>query len=247
MKCYKFDLKNKNCTLEAFIPENFRHGKYEKRPAMLVIPGGGYYCCSDREGEPVALAYTGKGYCSFVLKYSVGKGAACFPNPLNDANEAMEIIRFHCKEWDIDENKIAAIGFSAGGHLCAALGIMGKIKPNAILLGYPCIDEERCVDLCEPQPALDDKVNSDSAPAFIFSSAEDDNVPIKNSLKLALAYDKSHVPFEMHIFSKGYHGFSLANELVYEKTQHIDYSAHLQPWFELSVTWLKKIFYDEEI
>jgi acetyl esterase/lipase len=62
------------------------------RPAVLVCPGGGYFFCSDREAEPIAMAFLARGYHAFVLRYSLGENAA-FPRPLNDAEEALELIR----------------------------------------------------------------------------------------------------------------------------------------------------------
>ena len=112
---------------------------YKTRPAILVIPGDAYMMCSDREAEPIALSFLAKGYAAFVLRYSVGKGAAKFPRPLNDAEEAMELIISNAAEWGVEPEHIAAIGFSAGGHLCAALGTMGRVRPAACVLGYPCI------------------------------------------------------------------------------------------------------------
>jgi len=93
-------------------------GNIPKRPAILVLPGGGYAMCSDREADPVALAYLQAGYQAFVLRYSVGKDAA-WPNPLDDYEQAMKLIRSKAEEWNLYPDKVAVIGFSAGGHLAA--------------------------------------------------------------------------------------------------------------------------------
>ena len=76
------------------------------------------------------IRFFAEGYHAFVLRYSVGENAK-WPNPLNDAESALELIRANCSTWGIDPMKIAVIGFSAGGHLAAALSTMGRIKPNA--------------------------------------------------------------------------------------------------------------------
>lgn len=99
------------------------------RPAILICPGGAYRICSDREAEPVAMAFLAEGFNAFILSYSLNENAA-FPRPLNDAEEAIELIRSQSEEWGIDSDKIAICGFSAGGHLAAALGTMGRIRPN---------------------------------------------------------------------------------------------------------------------
>ncbi len=92
------------------------------RDAILVIPGGGYtQVCADREGEPIALAFMARGYNAFVLHYSV-KEKALYPRPLADASLAMQYIREHAEEFCIDPARVFAVGFSAGGHLCASLG-----------------------------------------------------------------------------------------------------------------------------
>ena len=97
-------------------------GQEKSRPAIVVIPGGGYLYCSPREGEPVALAYAARGFHAFILRYSVGWDAADF-SPLNEVSWAIGYIREHAAQWHIDPDKIAACGFSAGGHLALAAGV----------------------------------------------------------------------------------------------------------------------------
>ena len=92
------------------------------RDAILVIPGGGYtQVCADREGEPIALAFMARGCNAFVLHYSI-KEKARYPRPLADASLAMQYIREHAEEFCINPDRVFAVGFSAGGHLCASLG-----------------------------------------------------------------------------------------------------------------------------
>lgn len=130
MRTFVKKLTNPGVTLTAYLPTaSDEMPNYKTRPAILVIPGGAYMMCSDREAEPIALSFLAKGYAAFVLRYSVGKGAAKFPRPLNDAEEAMELIISNAAEWGVEPEHIAAIGFSAGGHLCAALGTMGRSDP----------------------------------------------------------------------------------------------------------------------
>lgn len=123
-----------------------------KRPAVIVCPGGGYQFVSDNEGEPVALAYARRGYCAFVLKYSV-KIQNPFPTALTELALAIRLVRTHASEWNIDPDDITVAGFSAGGHLAMSAGVFydkpflldalgaseEEIRPNALVLGYPAI------------------------------------------------------------------------------------------------------------
>lgn len=123
----------------------------KRRPAMLVIPGGGYLGTSDREAEFVALAFAAKGYHAFVLRYHVEEEAR-MPQPILDGFKAVSIIRAHADAWCVDPDKIAAVGFSAGGHLASALATMWKdetfarqlgldreaFRIQAAILSYPC-------------------------------------------------------------------------------------------------------------
>lgn len=124
----------------------------EKRDAILVIPGGGYFnVCTDREGEPIALAFFARGYNAFVLGYRVGSKGDVFPSQLIDAASAMVYIREHSEELKVRPERVFAVGFSAGGHLCGSLCTMFdypevrevfgenylKVKPTAGILSYP--------------------------------------------------------------------------------------------------------------
>lgn len=245
MKLLHFDLTNENVTLDVYLPDYSSEMPHrEKRPGILVIPGGAYRMCSDREAEPVATEFIRAGYAAFVLRYSLNENSA-FPRPLNDAEEALELIRANAEEWGLYPDRIAAIGFSAGGHLTASLSTMGRVRPDAQILGYPCILEEMSSVLANPMPGLDDKVDELTPPAFIFHACEDNCVPIRNALRFADALDKNGIPFEVHIFQKGYHGFSTATREVYAREEDYEYNKHCQPWVELCLTWLDKLFNDK--
>ena len=123
----------------------------EKRKAMLVIPGGAYAFCSDREADPIAHAYLAAGFNTFILRYSVYRtGNPVWPSPLVDASAAMKYIRDHAEELHIDPDFVFVIGFSAGGHLAASLGTLwdndeiekqlgfskGYNRPTGMILAY---------------------------------------------------------------------------------------------------------------
>ena len=210
------------------------------RPAVLIFPGGAYSICSDREAEPVAMAYLAQGYHAFVLRYSLGKKAA-FPRPLNDAETALAWIREHAEECGVAPGKIAVCGFSAGGHLAAALGTMGRVRPNAMILGYPCILGEMGKALNLTIPSCEQQVDEKTPPAFLFSTYSDEVVPIRNSLAFADALERNHIPFEIHIFQEGPHGLSLARDLTSSGLKRY-VNPDVSKWLDLSVCWLRKRF-----
>ncbi|MDR1669781.1 MAG: alpha/beta hydrolase [Oscillospiraceae bacterium] len=212
------------------------------RPAILVLPGGGYRVCSDREAEPVALAYLAEGFNTFVLRYTVGE-AAIFPKPLTDAEKALETIFERAEEWRVDKARVAAIGFSAGGHLAAMLGVSGRVRPRALILGYPCILESMGSILQHPVPGAEKAVDAKTPPAFLFVTCEDGLVPVNNSLSFAAALDKAKVPFELHVFQKGVHGLSLAKPLTSGGVKNLVSPAAAR-WFGMSVDWLHGLWGD---
>ena len=212
----------------------------QKRPAILIFPGGGYQVCSDREAEPIAMAYMAVGYNAFVLRYSLGEKAA-FPGALRDAEQALQIIIDRAGEWNVDATKIAVIGFSAGGHLAASLGTLGSVKPSALILGYPCITEETCKKLAMPVPSLEDKVDETTPPAFIFSTWADELVPVRDSLAFANALYHAGVKCEIHIYQNGEHGLSLGKPHTSSGFARL-VDKNFAGWFELSVNWLNTLW-----
>ncbi len=228
-------------TLAAYISDISDEMKYAKvKPAVLVIPGGAYKYCSDREAEPIALAYLAKGFNAFILRYSLNDKAA-FPTPLNDAEKALRFIRDKADEFHTYPDKIAVCGFSAGGHLAAAVSTMSEEKPDACILGYPCILDSTSPILAKPVESLDRYVTPNTPPTFIFAARDDGCVPIKNSLRYADKLDENGVGFELHIFSHGDHGFSLANDTVCDK-HGLEICKQNSYWLDRSAEWLKEIF-----
>lgn len=217
----------------------YEHTEFEEMPtvsrrAMLVLPGGAYAMCSDREGEPVAVEFFNRGYNAYVLKYPCAP-AARFPAQLTVAAAAMDAVRKRAPKCKTDAKKVFAIGFSAGGHLCGSLANCPPdfptvqkydFKPNGIVLGYPVIGGEPTHggsfdNLLGPErPAgtewlqLHTSVRFDNPPAFIWATADDGCVPAVNSLKYALAYAQAGVKYELHIYESGPHGMSVADARV---------------------------------
>lgn len=241
MKTITLNLSHENVTLAAYLLDASPDMPNTRvRPAVLVCPGGGYFFCSDREAEPVAAAFLAQGYHAFVLRYSLGEQAA-FPRPLNDAEEALEIIRARAEEWGVDPGKIAACGFSAGGHLAAALGTMGRVRPNALVLAYPCILDSISPILAAPIPSLEQYVDGQTPPTFLFATAADELVPVEHSLQFAAALDRAKVPFELHVFMNGGHGLALANPVTSSGMKKM-VDADAVKWVGLCAAWLENVF-----
>lgn len=228
-------------TLTAYISDISGEMKnMQVKPAVLVFPGGAYKYCSDREAEPVALAYLAKGFNAFVLRYSLNEKSK-FPTPLNDAVAAIEFIRDSSKEFHTDPQRLAVCGFSAGGHLAAAVSTMTDVRPNACVLGYPCILSSTSPILANPVESVNEYVTKQTPPTFIFAASNDGCVPIENSLSYAQALSKNGVSFEMHIFAEGDHGFSLGTDVVCENKAFLNVVRPNSYWLDRSAEWLKKM------
>ena len=228
--------ENRNVTLTAYVQEADGEFGFSKRPAMLVIPGGGYAMCSDREADPVATAYLKAGYQAFVLRYTcTPKGK--WPLPLEDYEQAMALIEERADEWHLDKAKIAVGGFSAGGHLAACAATVAEHKPAAAVLVYPAILKDIC-DLCQPgMPYPHEHVTGETCPCFLVAARDDRTVDISNTLRMELALAEKGVAFESHIYSYGGHGFSTGEDWI--NTNSV--CPRLPHWVPDSIEWLGEV------
>lgn len=232
--------EQRNVTLSAYIqPVEGEFPHIKKRPAVLVLPGGGYTMCSDREAEPVTYPFLAYGYHAFVLRYSVKKDAI-WPNPLNDYEQAMEYIRSHAEEWNVIDDKIAVIGFSAGGHLTGCAATIAKNKPNAAILGYAALEGETITSYHPTAPDVVSLVDEHTCPCFVFSSRTDNMVPIRNSVKFINALTEHEISYESHIYAYGPHGFSTCNmSTLFPRTEMC---GRIPQWVNDCIAWLEEIF-----
>ncbi len=243
-------------TLEGYILDcELSLGLETNRPAIVVCPGGGYLYCSPREAEPVALRYAARGFHAFILRYSVGWDAAGFA-PLQEVSWVIGYLREHAEEWHIDPNKIATCGFSAGGHLALAAGVKGENKPNAMILGYPAVTtpnhpmsnfmvkllagKKDVTDADCAEFSLENFITKDAPPVFMTATAEDGLSPF-GALLVANAYSKLGMPYELHMFQHGPHGYSLADETCADGSSQV-LNTSFAKWHDLSVEWLYRIF-----
>ncbi len=209
-------------------------------PAILIFPGGGFRTCSFLESEPIALAYLAEGYQAFTLKYTTvtDKENATIEDPMTDAQKALEWIRDCREEYCIGKEQLALLGFSGGAHLAAATATHGPQRPDVLLLGYPGIlhSELRALECPDIIECIDEK----TPPTFLFGTRDDKVTPPKHILAFAQALEENNIEFEVHIFRKGEHGFSLAKPLtsVGDKNR---VNPDVAQWFQLSVRWLKEM------
>lgn len=214
-----------------------------RRPAVVVIPGGGYGYCSDREAEPIALHYLRAGFDTFVLRYSV-KPYSVWPQPLRDFEQAMRMIRSHADEWGIYPDKIAAVGFSAGAHLTAAGATMSAddCRPNAAILVYPVLNKASVQEWEPTAPGTIEAVDERTPPCFLACSRTDTAVTAQNTMDFTQALFNADISFESHIYSYALHGFGTGDLTDNTPEGMGTMSERLRNWMPDSVSWLREIF-----
>jgi len=235
-----------------------------KRPCIIVCPGGAYGMCSQRETEPVAVNFLSEGYNTFTLWYSVAPNR--FPTQIREVAAVLELIYKNADNWNCDTSRIAIIGFSAGGHLAAHYSNaydcaeVRKVFPkskgvNASILCYPVISADTSFTHVEsienllghiPSQEETDKfsceklVNDYTPPTFIWHTAEDNCVPVRNSLEYAKALSDHKIPFEMRIYPYGQHGLSTADSDT--NSNLCDSVMRVNEWITAVKSWLKLTF-----
>ncbi|MDO4432871.1 MAG: alpha/beta hydrolase [Aerococcaceae bacterium] len=226
-----------------FVPNvvSYCHDDARIRPAMLILPGGGYGFVSPSEAEIVAKAYYERGFNAFVCTYTTNFFHQ-YPlqlQPLKDVSRATRFIRKKAAEFNINPQQIVVAGFSAGGHLAGSLAVHYadmideqsayqaiSNRPDAVILAYPVITSGTYTHqgsmeaLLGTQPAeqalhymsLEHHVTAQTPPSFIWHTADDSVVPVQNSYLYAEACLKAGVSFAHHVFTSGIHGLSLATD-----------------------------------
>lgn len=231
-------------------------------PAILVCPGGGYSYVSAREAEPIAMKFLPWGFHIFVLTYSVAPNH--FPTQIRQAAAAMELIHANADAWGVDTNRIAIMGFSAGGHLAchysncyddpAVREVFPDSKPvNACVLTYPVITADpkyrhggsiiNVSGHSEPTPedieyfSLNNRVTPRTPPTFLWHTAADQLVPVINSLLYAQALAENKVSFAMRVYPRGAHGLATADDQTCTTLQYPESEANA--WITDAAKWLK--------
>lgn len=223
----------KETFVEAFLVDN----NCEKNKCIIIVPGGGYSFVSiGNEGTPVAQFYNKSGISAFILNYRVHPydHRAIF----SDIQRAIRFVRYNAEKFNIDPDKIGVMGFSAGAHLslCASehfdFGKAGSdavdsvsSRPDICILCYPVVsfsDElthrgtrdvfigrDEDYDSLSKHFSGELSVKENTPPTFIWHTAEDATVSVKNSLVLASALQDKNIPLELHVFPKGRHGLGV--------------------------------------
>lgn len=227
----------------------------ENTGCVLVIPGGKYLYKSTNEAVNVAKKFNDSGIDAAVLDYRVVPYAR--DTILKDAKRAIRFLRFNAKKYGFDEDKIAVLGFSAGGNLaslCALYGDDGdqsspdpiermSSRPNAAVFCYSAInvvdeyDDDEEFSLISYFDVVFDREYKHFPPSFIWQSMSDGMINYKTSLELATVLNEMNVPVEMHLFPYGDHGQGLADTKKGEINKGDNYLASC--WSDLCVRWLK--------
>ena len=207
--------------------------------AVIVCPGGGYDHLAAHEGAPVAEWLNSIGITAFVLKYRLGPRYH-HPAPLQDAARAMRLLRARADEWKIDPQRIGILGFSAGGHLASTIAThfdngnaddrdpieRVSSRPNLVILIYPVVTmrdkthagSKKNLLGENPSPELiallsnEEHVTKETPPTFLVHTMTDPGVPVDNTLMFTAALRKTGVPFELHLYERGPHGFGLGRD-----------------------------------
>lgn len=228
--------------------------------SVIICPGGGYsILAANHEGVDVAKAFNELGITAFVLKYripsdrtNVDKSLA----PLQDAQQAIRLVRKNAAKWGLKADKIGIMGFSAGGHLAAtatthfamkadpSVSDTTSTRPDFSILIYPVVSFVEEIthkgsrnNLIGDKPTAEKtelfsnelQVTPQTPPTFFVHAADDGAVPVENSIRFYQACIKNKVPVEMHLYPKGGHGFGMNNRTTEDK------------WFDRLANWLKNI------
>ena len=228
--------------------------------SVIICPGGGYARLAfDHEGVEVAKSFNALGITAFVLKYRLPSEKTQVDRslaPLQDAQQAILLVRKNAEKWGLNANKIGIMGFSAGGHLAAtatthftmkadpSVSDTFSVRPDFAILIYPVVSFVEEIthkgsrnNLIGEKPTPEKtqlysnelQVTAQTPPTFLVHAGDDGAVPVENSLRFYQACIKNKVLVEMHLYPKGGHGFGLNNKTTDDK------------WFERLGNWLKTL------
>jgi acetyl esterase/lipase len=240
-------------TLQVFLPDPAK----ATGAAIVICPGGGYWINAyGHEGVDVAKRLNEAGIAAFVLKYRIPDDAVNLNKataPLQDAQQAIKLVRDNATKWKIDGKRVGILGFSAGGHLASTAGTHFEksyienasntsLRPDFLVLVYPVISFDKSIGHLGSRDKLlgnnpDDslvklfsnelQVTDKTPPTFLVHATDDGGVSVLNSVRFYEALLQHKVPAEMHIYQNGGHGFGLNNKTTTDS------------WIERCLNWLQ--------
>jgi dienelactone hydrolase len=241
-------------TLSVFVPQK------PNGQGVVICPGGGYWGTAiDHEGLAVAKALNALGVAAFVLKYRMPLDTSCIDKsiaPLQDAQQALRLVRQNASKWKVNPRKLGIMGFSAGGHLASTAAThfyenadptekdTTSVRPDFAILIYPVISFSNALAHGGSRDNLlgkkhsaeqvfrfsnEQQVTALSPPTFLVHSADDGTVKVENSIAYYTACLKYKIPVEMHLYPKGGHGYGMNNPTTADR------------WFERLGNWLKSL------
>jgi acetyl esterase/lipase len=234
----------------------FSAGSDGTKPCVVICPGGGYgILAASHEGTDVAKYFNSIGVHALVLKYRIPSDANQQEKewaPLQDAQQAIHLVRKNAKKWNVDPTKVGIMGFSAGGHLASTLAthyddrkIKAKssisFRPDFQILIYPVISFGKFAhkgsrnNLLSPDTTAEKiayfsnelHINKQSPPAFLVHAKDDKAVPVENSLIYAQQLKDNEVEAEVFLYEAGGHGFGMKNS-----TSAAKWTDSLKSWLE---------------
>ena len=225
-------------------------------PCMLVIPGGGYSFVSMREGEPIAINYLANGFVAAVLTYTIN---VHYPRQLIEAMLALKYLKENSEKYYIRKDKIACVGFSAGGHLAGSLSTINDderklipgdaYRPDLTILSYAVITSSgpdtntytlKTVGLMDnPIGAIEKRVDKDTPPMFIWTTKNDNAVSYMNSVMMSDALKKNNIEHEFVLFENGVHGLSTADYMTVRIKDINDDINEVSKWIKMSIDFLR--------
>lgn len=242
-------------TLTAYLPD----ATNATGAAMVICPGGGYVHLAPHEGNDYALWLNQHGVTCFVLKYRLGSNGYRHPAMLNDGARAVRWVRAHAQEFKVDPHRVGIMGSSAGGHLASTLLThfdngdtnatdpveRESSRPDLGVLCYAVISMGEFTHKgsrdnligTNAAPELvkllsnELQVTTNTPPCFLWTTFEDNAVPMENTMMFAEALRKNHVPFSLHVYEKGRHGMGLKDKPPF---------THPHPWAADCLFWLQE-------
>jgi acetyl esterase/lipase len=226
-------------------------------PAVIIFPGGGYWINAiQHEGFDVAKRFNESGVTAFVVKYRIPNDKTMENREvgaLQDAQQAIHVIRSRAKEWNINPDKIGIMGFSAGGHLASTAGTHftktvnkamsnSNVRPDFMILIYPVISFRDSIahvgsreQLIGKSPSAEKikeysnelQVTDKTPPTFLVHASDDDVVIPDNSIEFYQSLIRNKVPAELHIYDRGGHGFGMKNSTTNDE------------WIERCLNWMR--------